>query len=348
MTSVSSSLNSDADTFGNPLFSIIIPVYNTSAYIQSCLQSLITQDEPNFEIIAVDDGSTDDSYQILNRIAESETRLKVFSKANGGQGMARNLGLTKASGRYIMFVDSDDTVAPNLLSVVFDHLSDTEIDVVSFGVDFHDENDRVVARRVPINNFSSTGKDIYLDAMLDRNFLSVVWNKVYKHSLLKDNSITFPELRAYEDSVFSRHVALSAQKVQYINKSLYFALVRSGSTSRGMTKSSFLHAAEMIETERELFNINAADLALTRIFRAHIARFLAYIIIQAAFRIDDPGERSACLEIADEIGFTDCATDRSALALLDIRMKLQVLLARNPTLLRVIAKVARRFNFAPY
>src|SRR5690606_28765874 len=123
------------------------------------------------------------------------------------------------------FVDSDDTVVADLLSRVIPYFSDPNLDAVSFGIEFRDVASRTIAKRVPSTCFYSTGESIFIDAMLDRNFLTSVCNKIYRRSLLDENSITFPELRAYEDSIFSRHVALHARKVLYLKESLYYALV---------------------------------------------------------------------------------------------------------------------------
>lgn len=331
-----------------PLFSVIIPVFNTADYLKACIQSLLDQRERNFEIVAVDDGSTDESRAILDAIAAGEPRLRVFSKENGGQGSARNFGLIEARGDYVAFVDSDDTVDPEMLSSVTEQISDDELDVVSFGIYFRDSSGKAAAFRGPSRTYISAGKVIFIDAMLDRDFLSSVCNKVYRRDLLRTNDIRFPELRAYEDSIFSRHVALHARKVAYLNRPLYFALTRSGSTSRGMNETSFTRASEMLALERELFRDQFADPSLDTVFRAHVAHFLAYLMVLAAFRIDDPEVRRACWRIADEAGFRDCAGDRRAIALLDTRAKAQVFLARHPALLRTAALIARRIGRVPY
>ena len=91
-----------------PLISVIIPVYNTEKYISDCLNSLVSQTEKNIEILAVDDGSTDNSLKILQQYAALHSNIKVFSQKNAGPGVARNLALRKAKGKYIMFCDSDD------------------------------------------------------------------------------------------------------------------------------------------------------------------------------------------------------------------------------------------------
>ncbi len=331
-----------------PQYSIIIPVYNTADYIEACIRSVLDQSFRSLEIIAVDDGSTDASRQILDSLARQDSRLRIFSKENGGQGAARNYGLGKARGPYVAFVDSDDTISSDLLQIVSEIVSNDGIDVVSFGIDFVDRDGRSVARRIPNAEAPSTGRQVFLDAMLDKNFYSVVWNKVYKRSLLVNHEIYFPEIRAYEDSIFSREVALYANEVIYLNQPLYHALTRSGSTSRGMNKASFTRAADMLALERSVFRDQFADPLFQVVYRAHVAHFLAYLSVLAAFRIDDPVERAACRLIADNAGFRDAADDRGALALLSTRARAQTFLARHPALLRATALVARRLGRVPY
>ena len=93
---------------GKPLISIIVPVYNIKEYIERCVKSITDQTYKNLEIILVDDGSTDGTEKILDELAEKDARIKVFHKENGGSSSARNLGITKATGEYIGFADSDD------------------------------------------------------------------------------------------------------------------------------------------------------------------------------------------------------------------------------------------------
>lgn len=333
---------------GAPTFSVIVPVYNMAAHLEGCIRSILDQSVPNLEVVAVDDGSSDNSLDILQTIAREDTRLRVFAKANGGQGSARNLGLAEARGRYVAFVDSDDTIASGLLARVLPFFADPALDIVSFGLEFRDDEDQFVAARGPDREFASTGDAIFIDAMLDRNFLTSVCNKVYRRALLSDNGITFPELRAFEDSVFSRHVARHARSVRYIPDRMYVALTRRGSTSRGLSAASFDHAATMVGLERRMFREGDTDPLRIAAFHAHVARFFAYLILLAAFRIDDRAERAECRRIADQAGFTACATDPQAMALLPPRVRMQIWLARLPILQRLVAVTARRLNRGPY
>lgn len=332
----------------SPMFSVIVPIYNTAEYIEVCIRSLLDQKQSDFEIIAIDDGSTDNSAELLERLAAGDKRLRIYRQENAGQGMARNFGLSKARGRFVAFVDSDDVVAPDFFSRIAQKLSDPELDVVSFGILFRNPAGRTVATRSTATTFTSSGDTIFLDAMLDRNFMSVVWNKIYRRSLLVENEITFPKLRAYEDSVFSRSVAHHARKVLYMKDILYFALTRHDSTSRAMSVRSFRLAAEMIDCERSMFYAGVEKPVWRGAFSAHVARFFAYLIILSAFRIDSEAERADCLKIAYDAGFNAAAADKQARKLLNLRIKAQIFLARHPRLLRMLAVTARRLNLVPY
>ena len=123
--------------------SIIIPVYNTEKYLPTCLDSILFQSYSDFEILLVDDGSTDGSARICDMYSEKDKRIRVFHKENGGVSSARNLGLDNASGEWVYFVDSDDQVLPGGLLTMVDCISD-DVDVVLAGYKRFDESEHVV------------------------------------------------------------------------------------------------------------------------------------------------------------------------------------------------------------
>lgn len=332
----------------SPLFSIIVPIYNTAGYLDACLRSLLDQTCSDLELIAVDDGSTDGSAEILSRVAKTDARIRIFRKANGGQGSARNYGLEKARGRYVLFVDSDDTLSPDTLKKVVPYLNDPIVDVVSFGIAFIREDGKVLAARTSVDVAKVLGRQNLLDAMLDRRFLTTACNKAYRRARLVECHLKFPALRAFEDSVFSRLVAKHARSVVYLPEVLYSASIRTGSTSRNMSGKSFAVAAEMIEIERDLFYSKSCDTPVRVAFRAHVARFFSYLLIQAAFRIDDADERLACYQIAKDSGFVSCATDPTALKMLNLRQRLMIFIARRRRIARLIAVLLRSFRISPY
>lgn len=111
----------------NPLVSIIVPVYNTERYIRECLNSLIQQSYSHIEIIAVDDGSTDNSLCLLKELSVKDSRLKVFSQPNQGVSAARNLALSKATGTYVMFVDADDWIDLSTIEECLQAIKDADV-----------------------------------------------------------------------------------------------------------------------------------------------------------------------------------------------------------------------------
>ena len=121
-------------------FSVIIPVYNSEKYLKECLDSLVNQTFKDFEIICINDGSTDNSKKLLEEYANKDDRINVYSQENQGVGAARNYGMTLAKGKYINFLDSDDILSANALKSAYEFLEKhAEIDVVSIPIFFFNE-----------------------------------------------------------------------------------------------------------------------------------------------------------------------------------------------------------------
>ena len=118
-----------------PEFSIIVPVYNVEDYLPRCINSIINQTYTDFELILVDDGSTDDCSMICDEYAEKDNRIKVIHKENGGVATARNIGIESATGRYITFCDSDDYYKKELLETVYSNLKENDVDLLSYNYD---------------------------------------------------------------------------------------------------------------------------------------------------------------------------------------------------------------------
>lgn len=340
--------SSDDTIASPPLFSIVVPVFNTAAYVDACLQSALVQTEGDIEILVVDDGSVDDSFTICADIAARDARVRLFRKENEGQGVARNFALSQAAGRYVLFLDSDDTLDVRSCAILRDRFASTDAQVVSFGLRFQTEDGREIASRHVDHARISEEPDIFVDAMLDRDFLTSPCNKAYRRSLLADNAIAFPPLRAYEDALFSRHVAYCATKVLYIPDILYNATTRAGSTTRSMSARNFTIAGDLIAREKLLFADRLAQEYGQSAFGAHVVRFLAHLLLLAAFRVDDRDERRACWRLAAAAGFDANVRRRDVMALLSYRTKIQVAIARRPTLARLAAQVAKRLNITPY
>lgn len=202
--------------------SIIVPVYNTEKYLRKCLTSLVNQTLSDIEIIIVNDGSPDNSKKIVEKyLKEYPDKVKYFEQPNGGQGSARNLGLTKASGRFIGYVDSDDYVDLSMYQKMYDEAIKTDADIVmcSHTIVYEDSNKEEVEKLFLKTDDNKTN-------CFFNN--AGVCNKIYKRELLKD--FTFRSKVWYEDIDFVTKVIMNAKKISYVDEGLYYYLLRQGST----------------------------------------------------------------------------------------------------------------------
>ena len=188
--------------------SIIIPVFNTEKYLSKCLDSVCNQTLENIEIICIDDGSTDNSLSILKEYAERDNRIKIISKKNEGQGVARNLGICQAKGEYIGFVDSDDFVTHNMFDTLYKKSKKYNLDLVMCKVASFNEISKEINDSLwyySLGVFKGFQKNIFnhIDTFEFTCVISVTpYNKLYKRELLINKSILFPENLIFEDEVF--------------------------------------------------------------------------------------------------------------------------------------------------
>lgn len=132
-----------------PFFSVVLPIYNVEKYLNRCIESIITQDFDDYELILVDDGSYDNCPKICDDWCKKDSRIRVIHKDNAGLGMARNTGIDNARGKYIFFFDSDDYILPGLLSDVFNNICKTSCDAVFFGMKRISDTGKELALLVP-------------------------------------------------------------------------------------------------------------------------------------------------------------------------------------------------------
>lgn len=201
--------------------SIIIPVYNTEDYLRKCLDSVVSQTLTDIEIVCINDGSTDGSLDILKEYSQKDNRIVVIDKENEGVSFARNIGLEKSSGEYIMFLDSDDYLLPEACQVAYDAVNKENADVGIYGHNILKINNRYVTTKIASKN----------DYM---GFINV-WNKIFRATFLKAHCIKFPEgIRTAEDIIFSYVVYFNKPKLSFINKHLM--VYRDGRKGSSTTK----------------------------------------------------------------------------------------------------------------
>jgi glycosyltransferase involved in cell wall biosynthesis len=195
--------------FRNPKISIIIPCYNSEKYIQEVFSNLNAQTFSNYEVIFVDDGSTDKTNKLISKYKKNDKRAKLITLAsNNGAGYARNIGLKKAKGDYVIFLDSDDIYFPDLLKESYNAAIKSNADITLFKTIYYDENSKKYSNKdidylwdsnYPVNKIF-TPEDIK-----DHLFTfcrGVLWNKLYKRSFLNKYNFKFLNLKMHNDSYF--------------------------------------------------------------------------------------------------------------------------------------------------
>lgn len=191
------------------MISVIIPVHNTENYLNQCMDSVLSQDFRDFEVICINNGSTDKSLDILENYAQDDSRVKVISQIDKGPGNARNVGLRHAQGKYVLFVDSDDFLSENSLSQIYDNAESNQSDMVLFDFYQLDElNDKCdmlgchldnIFTDEDFNNFTFSYKEIKRHVL---NTFFNCWFKLYRKSFIDKFNIAFPEKINYEDVLF--------------------------------------------------------------------------------------------------------------------------------------------------
>lgn len=207
-----------------PEVSIIVPVYNVEKYLPKCLDSLVNQTFKDIEILCVNDGSPDNSLEILNSYAEKDSRVKVISKENGGLFSARHEGMKYINGKYVIFVDSDDWVSENLVEKCISAAGSDNSDIVVFGAfSVREKNGKISCKRggYDFSKFRSLAND-GLNIKDIFKFPPTAWSKMYRSDFLKENNIKFQEIKNGEDQLFFIHSMLLAKKITAVDENLYY------------------------------------------------------------------------------------------------------------------------------
>ncbi|WP_298535130.1 glycosyltransferase [uncultured Algibacter sp.] len=204
------------------LISIIVPVYNAQKFLKKCIDSLLAQDCSKFEIILINDGSSDESGSICDNFEKKNANVRVLHQTNKGPSSARNLGIKNAIGKYIAFVDSDDLVSKNYIEALFIYAKESNSDIIHFAYNKEKSGQTIKVS----NNLSKLliHKDIcyLLNNTSSNNFLWYPWNKLYKKSLLKKHNILFDSnVKVGEDTLFNLRSFYYANSVFNIDSYLY-------------------------------------------------------------------------------------------------------------------------------
>lgn len=212
----------------NNKISIIIPIYNLEIYIESCLNSLLSQTYTNLEIILIDDGSTDNSGQIIKEYAKLDNRIKYKSIVNSGVTNARKIGFSLASGYYIMFVDGDDTLPLSSIENMFNYFDDDKVDIVISGFEQIGEGGEYIYDTKYQNG--CLNKVGYINFVLGDKYEGVLWGRIFKKEIISESYFDIPrDIYLREDSIMNMRISIKMNKAIICNDIGYSYRRRNGS-----------------------------------------------------------------------------------------------------------------------
>lgn len=230
--------------------SVIIPVYNSEACVRRAAESVLVQLNESVELILVNDGSTDRSGEICDEYSRTNPQVKVVHKANGGVSTARNAGLSVADGEYIVFMDSDDYLAPNACEELAKVIREHHPDCIDFGWNYVHHNGEIMPNHQKITKDVLLGDDVVRNLILppllhlkkddDHNVFDYAWMKVYRRQIIEENSVYFDEgRRSWEDRPFVCHYLKYCHNYYSMSQHLYYYVYTEGSLGQRYSQDFF-------------------------------------------------------------------------------------------------------------
>ena len=265
-----------------PLISVIIPVYNEARTLERCLRSVCAQSYSNLEIICVNDGSTDNSGEILNKYAAQDSRMKIITQPNKGQAAARNAGLEQATGEWVTGVDGDDFLDYDAYECCLPVLGDKCVSIVCYGA-------RVIGGDPVRENYlklpCSGTQSISFSLLAKTNVC--FWNKLFRREILDTCKISFPEGCWFEDDAFFFIYSAYASHIAYVPEIKYNYIVNSGKSVMDKAAAGDSHVRDRLRVLEYIFNFfNAKPLPENmEPLRMHIAaaHYSSQLRMQKAF-----------------------------------------------------------------
>lgn len=264
-------------------YSVIIPAYNAENTIGRCLNSILQSIRDDFEVLIIDDGSTDSTLSICRKFMEQDQRVKYHRKQNGGVSSARNVGLKYAIGKYVCFVDSDDFVLPEYFDQISSMLSDDKCDLLIFGRKIYDGKIYKSDRHKSCLIADQTKIVTFLSSELRKQKLNFVCDKVFRRDLIAKYNVTFPdELHIGEDKVFVIRYITNIKKIKCSNAIIYVSSIENkDSLSRKIKKDLY----ESVIVEHDLMNEAVLNSGLPMTLKRQYLSALEFSCYRSAYTV---------------------------------------------------------------
>lgn len=285
---------------------IIIPVYNTEKYLMECINSVLNQTYKNYEIIIVNDGSTDSSRNIIKNYLNEHSNMILLEQENEGQGSARNKAINEAKGKYIYFLDSDDYILPTTIERLYNTCEENELDLILFdGDSFYDEdideNIKIDKRyhRNEVYDEVYSG-EVLLEKLIENNdfFVSPCLYMLSKKTL-ETHNIFFPEGIIHEDELFTFELFKYSKKVKHLNEVLFMRRLRKNSTMTSIDAiRSFRGYAFIFYEFYKQYNRALPDFATKkRLGNLYVKVIINYNLLDSKDKIENKNEIKAIKKI---------------------------------------------------
>ena len=239
-----------------PEISVIIPVYNQELYLAQCLDSVLSQTFRDMEVLCIDDGSTDQTPEILREYCLKDKRLKILNQANKGAGAARNYGLREAKGKYLSFLDSDDFFEPKMLEKAWKQARKDQADFVVFNSDQYLTDEKRFAvfpwglRKPDLPPYMPFTYRQLTDNIF-KSFMGWAWDKLYLHSFVKEHGLWFQEQRTTNDLLFVFSALVAAKRISVVDEVLAHQRIRNQNSLSNTREKSWHCFYEALVALRE-------------------------------------------------------------------------------------------------
>lgn len=253
--------------------SIIIPVFNGSCYINECLKSVIHQTYDNLEIIIIDDGSTDNSLEILRKWEIKDSRIKLFHNSNHGVSYTRNYAIEKCTGDFVVCVDCDDLISKDYVLYLHQLIEDNDADMAVVGMSILGQALKNIPEKI----------DVLKNEEIQENLLYVIegyiWGKIYKSSIIKNNKIKLDEtIYVAEDLLFNFDYSQHCKKAVVSNMSMYFYRIQSTSAFNNLYNLKWFTIIKVYDRLLEKYSKTPKLISSLLFFRS-------YLLCEAKYRV---------------------------------------------------------------
>lgn len=229
------------------LVSIIIPAYNVDNYLEECVNSLLCQTYTNYEIVIIDDGSTDNTYNIGKQLTVESVKVKLFHQENQGVSIARNIGMQKANGEFFVFVDADDIAAPQYIETLVACARKSDMGMAGFTSERGE-----IATKVSMNTVDIRASDMMESILCGTNYDGYLWNKIFQRKIIENNNLRFQKnIVVWEDLLFVLQYLNNCDKVTISDEKLYYYRYREGSAVNNTRLDKYRSKYEVMKKIKE-------------------------------------------------------------------------------------------------